>query len=141
MKKKFVFLDDLEAALSGLTVYEVEMADQPAAADVLPYRPARSVEQALHNARNGWHLDGQSQAVSTGPELEARLALREKWMGAPSLAKQDEATREAWILWGWTDDVGPYGVANGVPEPRVNPFTSLEQLVAAYNPDAKPSGE
>lgn len=141
MKKKFIFLDDLEAALNAIQVYEFEMPDQPAAADALPFRPARDVAQALHNARNGWHLDGRAQSVSTREELEARLALREKWMSAPTLAYQDAETREAWILWGWTDDRSMIGDPVGIPTAKLYPNTTLAELVASYNPDAKPSGE
>lgn len=150
VKKEFVpfaeLLTELNASLEKvkklMRVFEV-----PEASVAVLFDPkgaaAMTVADALEYARHGWHASGQNRAADD-VELEKRKALVVKWFDHENLRYQDEDTREAWILWGFTNGnppIGGLGVPGDVPYVHVDPLLTLFDKVKFYNPNAEPSGK
>lgn len=135
---KVVPFDKL-GALAESIAFEVD-APPVAVTVFVPKGPARTIADALLYVRSGWHVDGKTVLFDSAAEYARRARLVAAWMGAPTLAHQDPATREAWIWAGWTDNVNPFGLPGGTPFVKVLPGTSLQELIDTYDPNKIPGG-
>lgn len=131
---------DKLGALADALAFEVDEPPKAVETAFQPSGPARSIEDALLYLRSGWHVNGKDRVFTTEVEYARRAGNVAAWMGAPTLAYQDAATREAWIWSGWTDNENPFGFGSGLPFVKTLPTTSLQELIDTYDPSKVPSG-